>query len=41
MFPSCAHDDMVDSMTQAAAWLLQVPDHTVEIYNAFTGERLT
>src|SRR5207248_1797729 len=32
MFPTAAHDDMVDSMTQAAAWLLQsTPQHTVRI----------
>lgn len=38
-FPAAAHDDMVDSMTQAAAWLLQVPQqHTVRISHAFTGE---
>jgi predicted phage terminase large subunit-like protein len=39
MFPSAAHDDMCDAMTQAAIWLLQaVPQHTVRISHAFTGE---
>jgi predicted phage terminase large subunit-like protein len=36
-FPA-GHDDMVDAMTQAASWLLQSSQHTVAIYNAFTGE---
>jgi predicted phage terminase large subunit-like protein len=39
-FPA-GHDDMVDSMTQAAAWLLQAGRHTGGIYNAFTGEDIT
>jgi predicted phage terminase large subunit-like protein len=39
MFPFARHDDMVDAMTQAASWLLQaLPQHTVRISNAFTGE---
>jgi hypothetical protein len=25
MFPNAAHDDMADAMTQASAWLLQLP----------------
>jgi predicted phage terminase large subunit-like protein len=37
MFPSAAHDDMVDAMTQAASWLVQLPRHTVRISNATTG----
>jgi hypothetical protein len=28
---------MADTMSQAAAWLLQANVSTVEIYNAFTG----
>jgi predicted phage terminase large subunit-like protein len=28
-FPNAAHDDMCDAMSQAAAWLLQTPVHTV------------
>jgi phage terminase large subunit-like protein len=37
MFPSAAHDDMADMMSQASAWLLQREIDTVQIYNAFTG----
>jgi predicted phage terminase large subunit-like protein len=37
MFPSAAHDDMADMMSQASAWLLQRDVNTVAIYNAFTG----
>jgi predicted phage terminase large subunit-like protein len=37
MFPSAAHDDMCDMMSQAAAWLLQADTITVSITNAFTG----
>ncbi len=36
MFPA-GHDDMVDAMTQASSWLLQSSQHTIEIYNAFSG----
>jgi len=31
MFPSAKHDDMADAMSQAAAWLLQTPVHTVQV----------
>ena len=31
MFPAARHDDMVDAMTQAAAWLLRTPRYTVRI----------
>ncbi len=37
-FPNSKNDDMCDSMSQAAAWLLQTTFPTVRIYNAFTGE---
>jgi hypothetical protein len=36
-FPSAAHDDMADMMSQAAAWLLQTSVPTLTISNAFTG----
>jgi predicted phage terminase large subunit-like protein len=36
-FPAGRHDDMADTMSQAASWLLQASYSTVEIYNAFTG----
>ncbi len=38
MFPNARNDDMCDSMSQAACWLLQRKVPTVRIYNAFTGE---
>jgi predicted phage terminase large subunit-like protein len=31
MFPNAKHDDMADAMSQAAAWLLQTPVHTVRV----------
>jgi predicted phage terminase large subunit-like protein len=31
MFPAARHDDMADAMSQAAAWLLRTPVHTVRI----------
>jgi predicted phage terminase large subunit-like protein len=31
MFPNAKHDDMADAMSQAAAWLLQTPMHTVRV----------
>lgn len=36
-FPNGKYDDMCDSMSQAACWLLQRKVPTVMIYNAFTG----
>jgi predicted phage terminase large subunit-like protein len=39
-FPNARHDDMVNAMTQASAWLLARPQHQVVIANAFTGEIL-
>jgi predicted phage terminase large subunit-like protein len=38
MFPNGRYDDMCDSMSQAACWLLQRSVPTVAIYNAFTGK---
>jgi predicted phage terminase large subunit-like protein len=38
MFPQARNDDMCDSMSQAASWLLQRTVPTVRIFNAFTGE---
>jgi predicted phage terminase large subunit-like protein len=38
-FPA-GHDDMVDAMTQASAWLLQATRHSVAMYNFLTGERI-
>src|SRR5215470_9387161 len=38
-FPA-GHDDMVDAMTQASAWLLQALQHHGAIYNAFTGAEI-
>ena len=38
MFPNAKNDDMCDSMSQAAAWLLRRVVPAVRIYNAFTGE---
>jgi predicted phage terminase large subunit-like protein len=37
-FPNARNDDMCDSMSQSASWLLQRTVPTVRIYNAFTGE---
>ncbi len=37
-FPNARHDDMCDSMSQAASWLLQRTIPTFRMYNAFTGE---
>jgi predicted phage terminase large subunit-like protein len=36
-FPAAPNDDMVDMMTQAAAWLLQSPRRTVVFADAFSG----
>ena len=36
-FPAGRHDDMADTMSQAATWLLLANVSTVGIYNAFTG----
>jgi len=38
MFPNARNDDMCDSMSQAASWLLQRTVPTVRIYNALTGK---
>jgi predicted phage terminase large subunit-like protein len=38
MFPNAAYDDMVDMMSQAAAYLLDVSQPVVRSSNAFTGE---
>jgi len=35
MFPNAAHDDLCDMMSQAAAWLLQTPLHTVRITKVY------
>ena len=32
MFPSAAHDDMADMMSQASAWLLQRDVNTVSFW---------
>ena len=37
MFPTAAHDDQCDMMSQASAWLLQANFNTILIVNAFTG----
>ena len=37
MFPAGRYDDMADSMSQAACWLVRYNPPTLEIYNAFTG----
>ena len=37
-FPNAAYDDMVDMMSQAAAWLLEVSQPVVWSSNAYTGE---
>jgi predicted phage terminase large subunit-like protein len=39
-FPNARNDDMCDSMSQAASWLLQRPTQGVRISHAFTGEIL-
>jgi predicted phage terminase large subunit-like protein len=39
-FPNGAHDDAVDSTTQALNYLRHQPVHTVSIRNAFTGADL-
>ena len=31
MFPAARHDDMCDMMSQASAWLLRTPVHTVRV----------
>ena len=38
MFPKAPHDDMCDVVSQAAAWLAQVPVHTEQVYNVFSGK---
>ena len=40
MFPAAAHDDMVDAMTQAAAWLLKASQRYGAIYYAFSGREI-
>jgi predicted phage terminase large subunit-like protein len=40
MFPNARNDDMCDSMSQAACWLLRRPARTVRVTHAFTGELL-
>jgi predicted phage terminase large subunit-like protein len=37
MFPTAAHDDMADAMSQCACWLVHVRIPRVTISNAFTG----
>jgi predicted phage terminase large subunit-like protein len=38
IFPAARHDDMCDVVSQAAAWLGQIPLHDTYICDAFTGE---
>ena len=40
MFPNARNDDMADMVSQAVCWLIQRPQYTCTISNAFTGEVL-
>jgi len=40
MFPNARNDDMCDSMSQAACWLLQRRRSCIRVIDAFTGESL-